>query len=81
MGENILRRTGDDEGVHWESGRQDARVLAMSVGCPEGGQVHVWIKINGERIDELLVYLDPKEAMAFAKAFERCAIEALKASV
>lgn len=46
----------------------------------ESGSVHVWVKIQ-ERDDvvvEALQYLTAEEAMSFAKAFERCAIQALK---
>ena len=42
---------------------------------PEGGQVLVWAQINDK---EAMQYMKPHEAMAFAKAFERCAIQALK---
>ena len=48
----------------------------------ESGSVQVWIELfdrswNGT-IHEAMQYLTPEEAMRFAKAFERCAIQALK---
>jgi hypothetical protein len=42
---------------------------------PESGSVQIWIETNGR---EAMQYLDPIEAMEFAEAFKRCAIEALK---
>jgi len=48
----------------------------------EGGSVQIWFEIELPRTGnrEFLQYLTPTQAMAFAKAFERCAIEALKKS-
>lgn len=50
---------------------------------PESGKVQVWIEVRdfpsrGGDVIEVLQYLTAEEAMAFAKAFERCAIQALK---
>lgn len=50
----------------------------------EGGSVQIWIEMmargsSGETM-EALQYFTAEEAMAFAKAFERCAIQALKES-
>jgi hypothetical protein len=49
---------------------------------PEGGSVQIWVEIhqrdNWPQTHEAMQYLSPEEAMAFAKAFERCAIQALK---
>lgn len=42
----------------------------------EGGSVLVCVECEATR--DLLQYLSPEDAMAFAKAFERCAIAALK---
>lgn len=42
----------------------------------ENGGVQVWSEHKDG--SEALQYLSPVEAMAFAKAFERCAIQALK---
>lgn len=42
----------------------------------ENGGVQVWSEHRDG--SEALQYLSPVEAMAFAKAFERCAIQALK---
>lgn len=44
----------------------------------ESGSVQVWVETDGGGINEIFQYLTPVEAMAFAKAFERCAIVALK---
>jgi hypothetical protein len=45
----------------------------------EGGRVFVKFEFEPENSpSELLQYLTPEEAMAFSKAFERCAIAALK---
>jgi hypothetical protein len=46
----------------------------------EGGAVQVWVDHEEGGVTNLLQYLTPIEAMAFAKAFERCAIAALKNS-
>lgn len=48
----------------------------------EGGSVQFWVQAAwGEKDStEVMQYLTPQEAMSFAKAFERCAIEALKNS-
>lgn len=49
----------------------------------EGNSVQVWVEIaplNSSETYEALQYLSPQEAMAFAKALERCAIQALKES-
>lgn len=47
----------------------------------ENGSVLLWVEIainqEGET-REVLQYLTPAEAMAFSKAFERCAIQAFK---
>lgn len=48
----------------------------------EGGRVQVWVEMmlrgsSGETM-EAMQYLTAEEAMAFAKALERCAIQALK---
>lgn len=48
----------------------------------EGDRVQVWVEVmargsSGETT-EAMQYLTAQEAMAFAKAFERCAIQALK---
>lgn len=42
----------------------------------EAGRVQVWSEHKDG--SEAMQYLTPVEAMAFAKAFERCAIAALK---
>lgn len=50
----------------------------------ENGSVQIWVAVARRRGDtslgdiEALQYLTPDQAMAFAKAFERCAIQALK---
>lgn len=44
----------------------------------ESGSVQVWVEVAASPPAELLQYLTPEEAMAFSKAFERCAIAALK---
>jgi hypothetical protein len=44
----------------------------------EGGSVQVWVETDSAGINDVLQYLTPAEAMVFAKAFERCAIAALK---
>ena len=48
----------------------------------EGGRVLVRVEVpilgDDEQTTEVLQYLTAEEAMFFAKAFERCAIEALK---
>ena len=52
---------------------KDIRVYA------ENGCVMVWAEIHSwGDVREACQYLNPVEAMAFAKAFERCAIQALK---
>ena len=52
---------------------RDIRVYA------EGGAVQVWVEIaNRSEAYEALQYLSPRAVMEFAKAFERCAIEALR---
>lgn len=43
---------------------------------PECGSVQVWVETRGQM--DAMQYLSPEEAMAFAKAFERCAIQAFK---
>ena len=49
----------------------------------ENGSVQIWVEVSdypsrgGDSI-EVMQYLTAEEAMFFAKAFERCAIEALK---
>ena len=54
--------------------------------CTEGGSVLVKVKVAergyplANKIHEAIQYLTPADAMKFAKAFERCAIEALKES-
>ncbi len=49
----------------------DLRVYA------EGATVQIWVETGTL---EVMQYLTPSEAMSFAKAFERCAIQALKDS-
>lgn len=45
----------------------------------ESGNVLVWTEINCDgQSREVMQYLTPEEAMRFAAAFERCAIQALK---
>ena len=44
----------------------------------ESGSIQVWCEIAPGSPSEILQYLTPEEAMAFSKAFERCAIAALK---
>ena len=44
----------------------------------ESGSVIVRCDCHTDGIDEITQYLTPEEAMAFSKAFERCAIAALK---
>lgn len=52
---------------------RDIRVYA------ENGSVQLWVEVGqGDSIEEAMQYLTPSEAMAFAKAFERCAVQALK---
>jgi hypothetical protein len=60
-------------GAHF-AGVGNERMKALRV-FEESGSVHVAVNIDGS---EGLQYLDPMQAMAFAKAFERCAIAALK---
>lgn len=46
---------------------------------PESGMVQLWVKISTQRgREEVLQYLTAEQAMQFSKAFERCAIAALK---
>ncbi len=53
---------------------------------PESGSVQIWMEVcergcnptSPGRTHEAMQYLSPEEAMAFAKAFERCAIQALR---
>lgn len=47
----------------------------------ENGAVTIWVTLGPKyqsRIDELVQYLSPSEAMALAKGLERCAIAALR---
>jgi hypothetical protein len=49
----------------------------------EDGLVRVWVEVadfasRGDTSVEVMQYLTADEAMFFAKAFERCAIEALR---
>lgn len=49
----------------------------------ESGSVQIWVEVadfqsRGGNTIEVMQYLTPSEAMAFARAFERCEIEALK---
>jgi hypothetical protein len=47
----------------------------------EGGSVVLWVEIDDRSgISEFIQYFDPASAMAFSKAFERCAVAALKQS-
>jgi hypothetical protein len=56
----------------------DIRVYA------EGGSVLIWAEVEGSWVldgtAEGLQYLTPSEAMAFSRAFRRCAIAALEAA-
>lgn len=47
----------------------------------EGGRVQVWVEVmigKENETREAMQYMTAEEAMAFAKAFERCAIQALR---
>lgn len=58
-------------------GAENERLQSFGVWM-DGGSLQVWVSVRGSDI-EVMQYLTPGEAMAFAKAFERCAIAALKA--
>ena len=70
-------------GVAWHNDADRVRIKDIKV-YQENGTVLVWIGIDLHGgvlgIDEVLAYLTPEEAMTFSKAFERCAIAALKES-
>lgn len=57
-------------------GAENERLQSFGVWM-DGGSLQVWVSVCGSDI-EVMQYLTPGEAMAFAKAFERCAIAALK---
>lgn len=66
-------RTLNDIGIGFSGvGKERLRDLRV---YEEGGLVQVWFEARGT---ETLLYMQPEEAMSFAKAFERCAIQALK---
>jgi hypothetical protein len=44
----------------------------------EGGSVQLWVELSSG--EEVMQYLDPGSAMAFANAFDRCAMAALRES-
>lgn len=73
----------NDYGLYWKTDEPKVRVRSLRV-FEESGTVTVTVGSDTHQgvlgIDELLVYLTPEEAMAFSKAFERCAIAALKAN-
>lgn len=58
-------------------GDKDDRIRDIRVYA-EGASVQLWIEPKEGR--DYMQYLDPASAMAFAHAFERCAIAALRAS-
>jgi len=62
------------DGISYDADNPQRKVQRITVH-PESDTVQVWIKTLTE---EVLVYLDPEEAMAFSNAFARCAIQALK---
>jgi hypothetical protein len=73
----------NDIGIGFK-GTGDERMVDIRV-YPEGGGVLVWPEIRQHGVCatdtlEAVQYLTAEEAMAFAKAFERCAIQALKDS-
>lgn len=59
-------------------------VRELLLGVPDdSGELHFWIKTGDHpspSVDELLVYLTPRQAMAFSKALRRLAIIALEDS-
>lgn len=66
-------RTINDIGIGFKgAGNEHVRDIRV---YPEGGIVQVWIEARGQ---ESMAYMTADEAMSFAKAFERCAIQALK---
>lgn len=74
------RALSDDNGGVYFPGLKGDRVKAIRIS-QDGGVVSVWFEFylpDGRGEYEALQYLNPVEAMAFAKAFERCAIQALK---
>lgn len=62
------------DGIEYAADNPQRKVQRLTV-YPESGTVQVWIETLTE---EVLVYLDPEEAMAFSNAFGRCAIKALR---
>ena len=44
----------------------------------EDGRVQVWVETDGSGITEVMQYLTADEAMAFSRAFRRCAIAAME---
>ena len=71
-------------GLMWEDDAEMVHVKFLRVD-QQSGTVELWIGLNKhtgrgapDSIDELVVYLTPQEAMAFGKAFSRCAIAAFR---
>jgi len=67
-------------GLYWESESTSSRIQKIWL-CADSDMVELKMELHS-RLDAIdpSRYFTPVEAMAFAKAFERCAIVALKES-
>ena len=66
----------NSQGVRWTDDATEVHVKEVRV-YDENGSVQLWFTLAAR---DFLVYLTPAEAISFSKAFERCAIAALKES-
>jgi len=72
--------TKTEIGLYWETNAPDSRVQKIWIST-DSDRVELKLELHpGSGSIDPARYFTPIEAMAFAKAFERCAIEALKAS-
>ena len=77
----LLHKT-ESGGLFAEADDPSLRVQALIVDvAADDSRVTLTVRVNHSGRGEVARYLTPLEAMAFAKAFERCAIMALENSV
>lgn len=75
-----MRTQGTSEGGFSFVANSGEKLLGVRV-FEARGRVEFWVEFSPDcrcEQSETVQYLSPSEAMAFAKAFERCAIAALK---
>lgn len=76
-----MKITKVDDGIYLSSDDETHNIQFIRVDTTHSGDVTISVGLGPlyrDKIDEILQYLTPLEAMALSKALERCAYAALK---